>query len=60
MLGGDGTGPVGRGPMTGRGHGLCAGYSSPGYANPSYDRGLGRGRGRGFGRGFWGRGRGFW
>ena len=60
MPGGDGTGPVGHGPMTGRGLGLCAGYSSPGYANPSYGRGLGRGWGRGFGRGYWGRGRGFW
>ena len=61
MPGGDGTGPMGRGPMTGRGLGLCAGYSSPGYAaNPGYGRGFGRGWGRGFGRGYWGRGRGFW
>ena len=56
MPGGDGTGPVGRGPMTGRGLGLCAGYSSPGYSTPGY----GRGWGRGFGRRYWGRGRGFW
>lgn len=65
MPGGDRTGPMGRGPMTGRGLGLCAGNSNPGYANPSgsgYGRGFGfgRGRGRGFGRGYWGRGRGFW
>ena len=60
MPGGDGTGPVGRGPMTGRAAGLCAGYSNPGYANPGYGRGLGRGWGRGFGRRYWGRGRGFW
>ena len=61
MPGGDGTGPMGRGPMTGRGLGLCAGYSSPGYtANSGYGRGFGRGWGRGFGRGYWGRGRGFW
>ena len=44
---GDRTGPMGEGPMTGRGLGPCAGYPNPGFA----------GR-RGFGRGF-GRGRGF-
>jgi len=47
---GDGTGPAGLGPMTGRAAGYCAGYSVPGYANP-YGRGLGRGGGRGWGRG---------
>ena len=57
---GDGTGPIGRGPMTGRGAGFCAGYTGPGYANPGFGRGLGRGWGRGYGRGYWGRGRGFW
>ncbi len=63
---GDRTGPRGRGPMTGRGAGYCAGYDMPGYANPIGGRGFGRGfgrgwgRGRGFGRGFgWGRGRSF-
>ena len=60
MPGGDRTGPIGRGPMTGRAVGYCAGYPEPGYSNPSYRRGLGRGGGRGVGRGFWGRGRGFW
>ena len=59
---GDGTGPGGLGPMTGRAAGYCAGYSVPGYMNPSggrlglgfgYGRGLGRGMGRGYGRGFW-------
>lgn len=30
---GDGTGPAGMGPRTGRGAGYCAGYSSPGFAN---------------------------
>ena len=30
---GDGTGPTGKGPMTGRGAGYCAGYSTPGYEN---------------------------
>ncbi len=50
---GDGTGPVGMGPMTGRGAGYCAGYAMPGYANPVGGRGFfgwGRG-GRGFGAG---------
>jgi len=60
MPGGDRTGPLGRGPMTGRSAGFCAGYQNPGYANPGFGRGLGRGWGRGFGRGYWGRGRGFW
>jgi len=31
---GDGTGPGGRGPMTARAAGYCAGYSVPGYMNP--------------------------
>ncbi|MFO8018759.1 MAG: DUF5320 domain-containing protein [Promethearchaeia archaeon] len=60
MPGGDGTGPNGYGPMTGRGLGYCAGYSTPGYTKGG-GLGLGRGfrggRGRGFGRGI-GRGRG--
>ena len=60
MPGGDGTGPMGRGPMTGRAAGFCSGYSSHGYANPGYGRGLGRSWGRRFGRGYWDRGRGFW
>ncbi len=42
---GDGTGPAGMGPMTGRGMGYCAGYAAPGYA-----AGFGMGRGRGFRR----------
>lgn len=57
MPGGDGTGPVGFGPRTGRAMGYCAGYPAPGYANPGFGRGLGFGRGRGGGRGG-GRGRG--
>jgi len=52
---GDGTGPVGAGPMTGRAAGYCAGYGMPGYMNRYAGYGLGRGRGFGFGRG-WGRG----
>jgi hypothetical protein len=54
---GDGTGPNGAGPMTGRGMGYCSGYNSPGFANagPGYGRGIGygRGRGMGYGRGYW-------
>lgn len=51
MPGGDRTGPMGMGPMTGRAAGYCAGYSVPGYINPIYGRG-GFGYGRGWGRGF--------
>ena len=51
MPGGDRTGPLGMGPMTGRAAGYCAGYQVPGYMNPIY----GRGYGLGFGRGGWGR-----
>ena len=57
MPGGDRTGPLGEGPMTGRGAGYCAGYPMPGYANPQGGRGVAPGYGRGFGRGG-GRGRG--
>jgi len=47
---GNGTGPRGLGPRTGRGLGYCSGYSYPGYMN-SYGFGWGRGFGRGWGRG---------
>jgi len=64
MPGGDGTGPGGMGPMTGRAAGFCAGYPTPGYANPIGGRGYGGwGRGGGFGRGRgfgWGRARYGW
>ncbi len=61
MPGGDGTGPAGMGPMTGRAAGYCAGYPAPGYANrfpgrgfgPGFGRGMGFGAGRGW-RSFWG------
>ncbi len=62
---GDRRGPEGRGPLTGRRAGDCAGENVPGYANEQmppmgmgrgFGRGGGRGRGRGGGRG-WGRGR---
>ena len=51
MPAGDETGPMGMGPMTGRGAGYCGGSAVPGFMNPM----PGRGRGMGFG---WGRGRG--
>jgi hypothetical protein len=58
---GDGTGPQGMGPMTGRSAGYCAGAGRPGFANPAFTRGwfgfnrgfgrsMGRGRGRGMAR----------
>jgi hypothetical protein len=49
MPGGDRTGPMGMGPMTGRRAGYCAGFSLPGYANPM-GFGMSFGRGRGFRR----------
>jgi hypothetical protein len=52
MPAGDGTGPAGMGPMTGRAAGYCAGYAFPGYSNPLPGRGFGWGFGGG--RGFWG------
>ena len=57
MPSGDGTGPAGLGPMTGRAAGRCAGYSAPGYLNFWPGRGYrcrGHGGGRGWGRWNWG------
>jgi len=51
MPGGDRTGPLGYGPMTGRAMGYCAGYQEPGYWYPGPRFGYGRGRGFGLGRG---------
>lgn len=51
---GDGTGPWGLGPMTGRAAGYCAGYPVPGFMNPFGGRGFGWWR-----PGFGGRGRGW-
>ena len=55
MPGRDGTGPMGAGPMTGRGFGGCyAGYGrGAGVAGFGFGRGIGRGMGcrGGFGRG---------
>ncbi len=42
---GDGTGPDGLGPMTGRNAGYCAGYNVPEYANTGAGKGLGLARG---------------
>ena len=62
---GNGTGPMGMGPMTGRGAGYCAGFGVPGFINPQVGgRGAGGGFGRGLGGGFgcgagFGFGRGF-
>ena len=48
---GDATGPMGRGPMTGRGAGYCAGLDMPGYTNNTVGRGFGMGFRRGTGVG---------
>jgi len=68
MPGFDGTGPMGYGPMTGGGRGLCVpggtAYAptlgwTPGYGRPTaFGPGFGYARPFGFGRGF-GRGRDF-
>ena len=50
---GDGTGPAGQGPMTGRGAGYCAGYGAPGYMNPGPRGGFRGGHGAGRGRRNW-------
>ena len=52
---GSGTGPMGRGSMTGRAAGYCAGFNTSGYMNNIGGRGFGRGFGRGSGFG-WGSG----
>lgn len=54
MPGGDGTGPLGRGSITGRGRGYCSGFGDAGYGigrGPGQARGLRRGFGRSPGRG---------
>ena len=47
---GDKTGPLGQGPMTGRGQGFCAGNAVPGSFNSAPGFGMGRGGGGGRGR----------
>jgi len=59
---GDGTGPLGEGPMTGGAAGYCAGYAAPNFAKrpvfalgafgPRMGDGFGGGRGCGAGGGF--------
>jgi len=39
MPGGDRTGPMGMGPMTGRAAGYCAGFGVPGFMSPVPGRG---------------------
>ncbi len=59
---GNRTGPMGQGPITGRGAGFCAGYALPGYANnaaPGCGGRFGAGNRFGNGRGMGFRGRGF-
>ncbi|MFC2037821.1 DUF5320 domain-containing protein [Chloroflexota bacterium] len=51
---GDQSGPEGRGPMTGRGMGTCAGGDAAGWANWGPGRGFPGRRGRGMRRGRWG------
>ena len=58
---GDRTGPMGLGPMTGRGMGFCTGYNSPGYANPTFRRDqFVRGGGRGWRNWYYATGRPGW
>jgi hypothetical protein len=45
---GDGTGPLGQGPRTGRGAGFCGGFAVPGNVNPEPGRGRGGRGGRGW------------
>jgi hypothetical protein len=47
---GDGTGPMGMGPMSGKAAGYCVEQQAPGYARPGCDSGMGRGFGRGRGK----------
>lgn len=49
---GNGMGPMGMGPMTGRRAGYCAGFDTPGYAAPVRNF-AGFGVGRGFRRMFY-------
>jgi len=41
MPAGDGTGPLGLGPMSGRAGGYCAGFPLPSYLNPMVGRAFG-------------------
>lgn len=50
---GDGTGPNGQGPQTGRAAGYCSGNDRPGFATGGFGRGMRRGGGMGRGGGGW-------
>ncbi len=50
---GDGTGPLGMGPLTGRGAGFCAGFRMPGYTNMGFGRRILLSRGRSYRGMFW-------
>lgn len=52
MPNGDGTGPLGLGPRTGRGLGDCNKDASPIVRPRFFGRGRGRGGNRGYGRDF--------
>ena len=54
MPGGDRTGPMGQGPMTGGGRGYCTGgnFAGAGYGGRGFYGGGGRGFGFGGGRGY--------
>lgn len=54
MPGGDRTGPIGGGPMTGWGRGFCGESQMQGFESGGFG-GRGRGFGRGEGGGGWGR-----
>ncbi|MFA9381800.1 MAG: DUF5320 domain-containing protein [Acetanaerobacterium sp.] len=51
--GGEGTGPAGMGPLTGRRAGFCAGFKIPGFINPAFGRGMRAGRGQASRRVYW-------
>jgi len=59
---GDGTGPLGQGPLTGRRAGYCAGYAVPGYMNPPFwgRHWLGGWGGRGYRHRYYATGLPFW
>jgi hypothetical protein len=57
---GDRTGPMGFGPMTGRGMGFCSGSNRPGYMNSGFGCGGGFGRGRGYRNMYYATGMPFW
>jgi hypothetical protein len=50
MPAGDGTGPRGIGPISGKAAGYCVEQQAPGYARPGCDSGMGRNFGRGRGK----------